>query len=109
VRARRLFLTRLPDAMGPPSTAMQLRMAALANWVLFLACDLLLMITAFVMAGATQAHGGPLSKPGDAITAGVIAFAVAWWGLVLLGVTFLILAVVRFRQSVRETRLTTTT
>lgn len=63
-------------------------MAALANWVRFLACDRLLTITALVMAGVTQAHGGPLSKPASPVSPGVIAFAVAWWGLVTLGVTF---------------------
>jgi hypothetical protein len=111
VRARRLFLTRLPEAKcSPPPTALQLRMAALANLVLCIASDLMLMVMLVVVAAATRANGGhPPSQPGSPVTPGVIAFAITWWGLVVLGVTFLVLAVVRFRQSVRETRPTTTT
>lgn len=84
-------------------------MAALANLVLCIASDVMLMIMLSVVA-ATRANGGhPPSQPGSPVTPGVIAFAIVWWGLVVLGVTFLVLAVVRFRQSVREAKLTKTT
>jgi hypothetical protein len=50
----------------------------------------------------TTANGGPLKEHGTPITPVDILATVGSWGLVLLGLSVLILAVRRFVQGLRE-------
>jgi hypothetical protein len=79
-----------------------LRLAVAANLSLFLICDAVLLAFAVVMFWLTTANGGPLKEHGSPMRPVDILAIVGFWGLVLLALSTLILAMVRSLQRSRE-------
>lgn len=102
----RLFATRLSADRSPPSTAMVLKMAALADLRLSVMVDLLIFAFAMIMAAVTRAHGGPLARSGSGVTLPQIVVIVCFWGAVISAVGLIGMCIVRFRQSAIESRVT---
>jgi len=101
-----------PAAAGPSGqstagpTALALQVAAVANVRMVAAVAGCISVFAFVMAGITTAMGHPLASsahpwPVPATAALVIVF----WGGVITGVAFLVLAIVRASEATSEGRL----
>jgi hypothetical protein len=97
---------KAPAQIDSGPTALALQVAAVANLRMLARIGLCVMAFAFVMAGITGALGHPLSTAHDpGPVAETIIFVVVFWGVVLFGVSTLVMAIVRVIQAKGEGHL----